>query len=83
MSFPPLLAHGTLGALDELIFIGVAAIFLIMMGVSWVVARRSASDEDEDAETSDAQPSEVNQTPDEPASPNTPSPEQRDHFPLA
>lgn len=83
MGLPPLLAHGTLGVLDEVIFIGVAAIFLIMMGVSWVIARRSASDEDEETENSDAQPTEVNQTPDEPASPSSPSPDQRDHFPLA
>lgn len=33
------LAHGALGAADELIFAGVVVIFLVMMGVSWVRSR--------------------------------------------
>ncbi|MBA3869452.1 MAG: hypothetical protein H0X30_09880 [Anaerolineae bacterium] len=30
------LAHGALGDFDELIFLSIAAIFLIMMGIAWV-----------------------------------------------
>jgi hypothetical protein len=41
MSHVPILAHGTLGVFDELIFVGVAAIFLIMMGLSWFVSRNA------------------------------------------
>ncbi len=40
---PPILAHGALGAYDELIFLAVAAIFLIMMGISWFISRRNAA----------------------------------------
>ncbi len=31
-----ILAHGALGNFDELIFIGIIVIFIIMMGVSWM-----------------------------------------------
>lgn len=34
-----LLAHGALGPYDEIIFLGVAVIFVVMMGVSWVRSR--------------------------------------------
>ncbi|MDZ4670426.1 MAG: hypothetical protein SH821_06115 [Phototrophicales bacterium] len=33
------LAHGALGIWDELIFLGVAVLFLIFMAVSWVRSR--------------------------------------------
>ncbi len=33
------LAHGALGIWDELIFIGVAVLFLVFMAVSWVRSR--------------------------------------------
>jgi hypothetical protein len=36
MSIPVVLAHGALGIFDELIFIGVAVIFIIMMIVVWI-----------------------------------------------
>ena len=36
---PVILAHGALGPYDELIFLGVAVIFLVMMGISWVKSR--------------------------------------------
>jgi hypothetical protein len=39
MFIPTILAHGALGPWDELIFLGVAAIFLTMMGISWVRSR--------------------------------------------
>jgi len=38
----PILAHGALGGYDEIIFVGVAAAFLVMMGISWF---RSRNDE--------------------------------------
>jgi hypothetical protein len=41
MHLPIILAHGALGGWDELIFLGVAAIFLTMMGISWVKSRNS------------------------------------------
>lgn len=40
-----ILAHGSLGEWDELIFLSIAAIFLIMMGISWVRSRVSTPDE--------------------------------------
>lgn len=41
--YPPIiLAHGALGIWDEVIFIGVAAVFLAMMGISWVRSRMAA-----------------------------------------
>ena len=36
-----ILAHGSLGEWDELIFLSIAAIFLIMMGIAWVRSRVS------------------------------------------
>ena len=39
MFIPIILAHGSLGPWDELIFLSVAAIFLTMMGISWVRSR--------------------------------------------
>ena len=38
------LAHGSLGGWDELVFLSIAAIFLIMMGISWVRSRNSTPD---------------------------------------
>ncbi len=50
---PPviILAHGALGAFDEVIFISVILIFLTMMGISWI---RSREIEDDDLETAEA-----------------------------
>ena len=48
MRFPVILAHGALGPYDELIMGGAAAIFLIMMGISWVKSRTSHPDFDEE-----------------------------------
>lgn len=50
MSFTPLLAHGALGPWDELIFLSVFVIFIIIMGVSWVRSR-ALGDGDLEAET--------------------------------
>lgn len=40
-----LLAHGTLGWWDELVFLGIVVIFLGMMGVSWFRSRGMDYDE--------------------------------------
>ena len=50
MTFTPLLAHGALGPWDELIFLSVFVIFIIIMGVSWVRSR-ALGDDDLDGET--------------------------------
>jgi hypothetical protein len=42
MYTPIILAHGALGAWDEIIFLGVAVIFLSMMAISWVKNRNNA-----------------------------------------
>ncbi|MCY4464975.1 MAG: hypothetical protein OXE46_05510 [Chloroflexi bacterium] len=44
---PPILAHGALGAYDEIIFLGIAVAFLGMMGVSWLRSQQ-IDDETED-----------------------------------
>lgn len=49
MRLPVFLAHGALGAFDELIFAGVAVVFVIMMGVSWVRSRAFEPEWEEDA----------------------------------
>lgn len=42
MEFQVILAHGALGSYDELIFLGVAVVFLTIMGVSWVRSRNTS-----------------------------------------
>lgn len=42
---PILLAHGALGPYDEIIFLGVAVIFVVMMGISWVRSRNVPPEE--------------------------------------
>ncbi len=41
---PVILAHGALGPFDEIIFIGIAVIFLGMMGVSWLRSQELEDD---------------------------------------
>ena len=48
---PVILAHGALGPFDEIIFLSIAAVFLVMMGISWV---RSQGLPDDDIEAPDA-----------------------------
>ena len=48
MHLPVILAHGALGPYDELIMGGAAAVFLIMMGISWVKSRNSRPEFEED-----------------------------------
>lgn len=50
MTFTPLLAHGALGPWDELIFLSVFVIFIIIMGISWVRSR-ALGDDDLEEET--------------------------------
>jgi cytoskeletal protein RodZ len=47
-----ILAHGALGPYDELIFLGVAVVFLVMMGVSWFQTRMTEYDDDQRRTTS-------------------------------
>lgn len=39
MNIPVILAHGALGPYDEMIFLGIAVVFLGLMGVSWLKSR--------------------------------------------
>lgn len=47
------LAHGNLGGFDELIMLGIAGIFLIMMGVSWLKSRSMEPISDDENEQKD------------------------------
>jgi hypothetical protein len=69
MPFTPILAHGALGVFDELLFLAISIIFLVMMGVSWVRSRNMPPDADEDVEVID------------PANPDAPA-DQPEHFSL-
>ncbi len=60
------LAHGSLGEWDELVFLSIAAIFLIMMGISWVRSRVSTPEELVEPTDSSTEP----------------NPNQQDRFPL-
>ena len=42
---PVILAHGALGPFDEIIFLGIAIVFLAMMGVSWLRSQQLPADE--------------------------------------
>lgn len=48
---PVILAHGALGPFDEIIFIGIAIIFVAMMAVSWFRSQAMTEDEFEDEES--------------------------------
>lgn len=48
MPFPILLAHGALGPWDELIFLSVFAIFLVIMGLAWARSRAVGDDDLDD-----------------------------------
>lgn len=56
MPIPPVLAHGALGIFDELLFIGVAVTFLVMMGISWWISRRNLPPEEDVTLTDEIQP---------------------------
>lgn len=79
MPFVPILAHGALGIFDELIFISVAAIFLVMMGISWVNSRNQS------AEATEAELTQAEETPPSPRNLSQPAndePETAGHFRL-
>ncbi|MCK6577295.1 MAG: hypothetical protein L6Q98_04235 [Anaerolineae bacterium] len=57
MTFSPILAHGALGAFDELLLVAVAAAFVIIMAVSWLRTRRQPDPPSEDAIPQDAETS--------------------------
>ncbi|MEO8610003.1 MAG: hypothetical protein ABI690_19070 [Chloroflexota bacterium] len=71
MHLPIILAHGALGGWDELIFLGVGAIFITMMGISWVKSRNSTVPLEEPEKTVPSEPA--------PTESDTDSP---DHFRL-
>ncbi len=48
-----ILAHGALGPFDEIIFVSIAVIFVVMMGISWVRSQGLPELEDEETETTD------------------------------
>jgi hypothetical protein len=52
MPLPIFLAHGLLGPLDEVIFVGVGVIFAGMMGLSWWRSQALEIEDEEAAETS-------------------------------
>ena len=66
MSFPIILAHGALGPFDELIMLGAAVIFLVMMGISWVKSRNTRPEFAEQEEKIKRDQSETTSTPDAP-----------------
>jgi hypothetical protein len=66
---PIIIAHGVLGQYDELIYLGIAILFIGFMGLSWVRSRNQVFDDEE----SEAKPG-------EPAAPAEDSP---DHFRLS
>lgn len=50
MDMPVILAHGALGIFDELIFIGIAVIFISMMGVTWFRSQNMEPDLEDEPE---------------------------------
>jgi hypothetical protein len=47
-------AHGALGALDEVIFLGVVVIFVGMMAISWMRSRDAVEETPSDTVTPDS-----------------------------
>jgi hypothetical protein len=56
------LAHGAVGAWDEVVYLMVAAIFIAIMGVAWVRSRNTTYDFDDEAPP-EADPVEEEKTP--------------------
>lgn len=63
MHIPIILAHGALGAFDEMIFLGIAVVFLGLMGVSWFKSR-NIPDELEEEKATDSTPAQEPESPD-------------------
>ena len=47
-----ILAHGALGPFDEIIFVSIAVIFAVMMGISWMRSQ-ALPEEDENEDQAD------------------------------
>jgi hypothetical protein len=45
MPFPVIIAHGALGYWDEVIFVSVVIVFLVMMANSWIRSRDELPEE--------------------------------------
>ena len=45
MGIPIIFAHGALGSFDEVIFVSVILIFLVLMALSWVRSRNLPDDD--------------------------------------
>ncbi len=50
-----ILAHGALGPFDEIIFVSIAIIFIVMMGISWLRSQGLPELEDDAAESADGE----------------------------
>ena len=50
-----ILAHGALGPFDEIIFVSIAIIFIVMMGISWVRSQGLPELEDDASESADSE----------------------------
>ena len=50
-----ILAHGALGPFDEIIFVSIAIIFIVMMGISWVRSQDLPELEDDASESADSE----------------------------
>jgi len=46
---PIVLAHGALGAFDEIIFLSIALVFVVMMAWSWLRSQQLPDEDDEAA----------------------------------
>lgn len=64
MPFPIILAHGALGEYDELIEFFVAAIFLTLMGISWVKSRNTRPNFDQQEQSENREFTEPSDEPD-------------------
>jgi len=62
MNVPIILAHGALGTFDEMIFLGIAVVFMGLMGVSWFKSRNIPDEIEE--ETTDSTPEQEPESPD-------------------
>ncbi len=51
---PIVLAHGALGAFDEIIFLSIALVFVVMMAWSWLRSQQLPDEDDEAAAESRA-----------------------------
>ncbi|MCY4540074.1 MAG: hypothetical protein OXE52_17815 [Chloroflexi bacterium] len=50
-----ILAHGALGPFDEIIFVSIAIIFIVMMGISWVRSQGLPELEDDASVSADSE----------------------------